>query len=63
MVAIKSLKRNKAAGLEQVNAEMLKACPSFSTSPLQPLYVQIWREEKIPDYWLEGVLVIVTKKR
>ena len=57
IVAIKS-----RLGLDQVNAEMLKACPYFSTSALQPLVVKIWREEKIPDDWLEDVLVIDSKK-
>ena len=62
VVATKSPNRNKAAGLDQVNAEMLKACPLASASALQSLFVQIWREEKIPDDCLEAVLVIVSKK-
>ena len=36
-------------------------CPYSSASALQPLLAQIWREEKMPDNWLEGVLVIAAK--
>ena len=55
--------RYKAAGIDQVNnAEMLKANPYSAASALQALFAQIWCEEKIPDDWLEGVLVIVPKR-
>ena len=47
---------------DQVNAEVLKACTYSSASALQPLFVQTWREENIPDDWLEAVLVIISKK-
>ena len=51
IVAIKSLKRNEAAGLDQGNAEMLKACPYSSASALQPQICTNMARRKDPR-WL-----------
>ena len=37
-------------------------CPAEMSCVLKRLFSQIWREEKIPDEWLQGIIVKLPKK-
>ena len=60
--AIRSLKSNKAAGVDRVNSEMLKAGGETVHRRLHALIVKIWREEVIPEDWRKSELVVLYKK-
>lgn len=60
--AIKSLKNNKAAGIDNIQPEMLKVDEKTSTEMLFGLFQKIWSEEKIPNAWKTGLLVKIPKK-
>ncbi|XP_062532890.1 uncharacterized protein LOC134201663 [Bombyx mori] len=60
--AIKQLKPGKAPGIDNINAEMLKADAPRSASLLYPLIVRIWETEQIPSQWKQRLLVKVPKK-
>ena len=60
--AIKSLKNNKAAGPDGIPPEALKADIDTSTEILYSLLGKIWNEEKIPQDWKDGHVVVLPKK-
>lgn len=60
--AIKELKNGKAAGNDNIPAEALKADPHITARAFLPLFQAIWLEEKLPDEWLQGILIKVPKK-
>lgn len=60
--AISSLKNNKAAGIDGIPAEFLKADPDTTASILLPLFQAIWEEEIYPSDWKEGVIAKIPKK-
>ena len=60
--AIKSLKTGKAAGIDSIHAEMLKADLLTSTEVLTGLFQSIWNAEKIPYDWTKGLIVKIPKK-
>ena len=60
--ALKTLKNNKAAGPDNIPAEILKADIDLSANTLLPLINKIWREEKCPDDWKNGHIAILPKK-
>uniref|UniRef100_A0A336M488 CSON002588 protein n=1 Tax=Culicoides sonorensis TaxID=179676 RepID=A0A336M488_CULSO len=43
--AIKSLKNGKAAGIDSITAEVLKADVNLKTEALHPLFAQVWEQE------------------
>ena len=53
--AIKSLEKNKSAGLDNIPAEILKADINSSVHMLQGLLTKIWQQEDIPSEWREGI--------
>ena len=60
--AIKSLKNNKAAGPDNITAEILKADVNLSAEILHPLIHKIWANETFPDDWKNGFITILAKK-
>jgi len=62
--AIKALKNGKAAGADNIPAEVLKADPytRMSADILLPLFQVIWQKEKFPKEWKEGIIIKIPKK-
>lgn len=60
--AIELLRNNKAAGIDGVMAEMLKAGGNVLIIHLRALLKLIWRTEKIPTTWKQAIVVPVLKK-
>ena len=60
--AIKSLKNNKAPGIDNISAEMLKADPKLISDKLYELFNIIWANVVLPAEWLKGLIVKLPKK-
>lgn len=60
--AISKLRSNKAAGADNIPAELFKADQALIASTLHPLIGQVWNEETIPISWKEGLIVKLPKK-
>ena len=59
---IKSLKNNKAAGPDNIPAEVLRANICTSVNVLHGLLIKIWDQEYIPSEWREEILVKLYSK-
>jgi hypothetical protein len=57
--AIKAMKNVKAAGSDDIPAEVLKADPYAMAEILLPLFRDIWQKEKFPKEWKEGIIIKV----
>ena len=60
--AIKSLKNNKAPGLDNISAELIKHGGEILEFQLFKLIIKIWRVEAIPNDWDTGNIIPVHKK-
>ena len=60
--AIKKMKNGKAAGLDGIPAEALKADVETTAGMLLPLFVKIWEQEETPTYWKDGHIIKLPKK-
>ena len=60
--AISSLKNGKAAGVDNIVAELLKADIETATQKLHEVIQMIWENEVIPYEWLKGLIVKLPKK-
>ena len=60
--AIKSLKNNKAPGIDNITAEVLKTDIRFATDWLYDLCHKIWNAGTIPEYWCRGLIRKLPKK-
>ena len=60
--AISSLKNGKAAGVDNIVAELLKADMETATQKLHEVIQMIWENEVIPHEWLKGLIVKLPKK-
>jgi Reverse transcriptase (RNA-dependent DNA polymerase)/Domain of unknown function (DUF6451) len=60
--ALKELKNGKAAGVDNIPAEILKVDTDLTARALLPLFQNIWRNEEFPDDWMEGIIVKIPKK-
>ena len=60
--ALKSLKRGKAAGIDDLPAELLKIDLTLTTDKLYTLINYIWEKERVPLDWKRGILIKVPKK-
>ncbi|KAI8491212.1 hypothetical protein Bbelb_308450 [Branchiostoma belcheri] len=60
--AIKAMKSNKAAGLDEISAEMLKHGGDCTVEMLTRLMNRCWQEGQVPRDWQEGVIVKLPKK-
>jgi hypothetical protein len=61
-LALAQLKNGKAVGLDNINPEVLKVDPEITVEILYPLLKKIWKKEKIPEEWEEGLIIKITKK-
>jgi hypothetical protein len=59
---IKAMKNGKAAGADNIPAEVLKTDPYISADILLPLFQDIWQKEVFPKEWKEGIIIKVPKK-
>ena len=59
-LALTQLINRKAAGLDNINPEVLKVDPEITVEMLYPLLKKIWKE-KIPEEW-EGLIIKIPKK-
>lgn len=60
--ALKDLKNGKAAGSDDITAEVLKADTDTTIDILEKLFRKIWDDEVIPTEWREGLIVKLPKK-
>ncbi|VDP77753.1 unnamed protein product [Schistosoma curassoni] len=61
-MAIRQIKRGKAAGPDNIPAEALKLDIEVTTNMLHLLFKKIWEEEQVPMDWKEGHLIKIPKK-
>ena len=62
MKALKEIKNGKAAGIDEIPAEILKADVDMTAKILLPLFRDVWNEESPPEDWLQGIIVKIPKK-
>ena len=63
ITAIKSLKNGKAAGHDNLKAELFKADPNTTADLLLPLFTTIWNKKKqVPESWNKGIIIKIPKK-
>ena len=60
--AIGKLKNNKAAGLDEITAELLKHGKDVMVEELTQLFNLIWNSEEVPADWGQGVIITLPKK-
>ena len=60
--AISSLKYGKAAGVDNIVAELLKADIKTTTQKLHEVIQMIWKNEVMPHEWLKELTVKLSKK-
>ena len=60
--AIKDMKNGKAAGIDNITVEMMKADIDTTVNVLHDLLRLIWEEERIPEDWCKGLIVKLPKK-
>ncbi|VDP58698.1 unnamed protein product [Schistosoma curassoni] len=61
-MAIRQIKSGKAAGLDNIPAEALKADVAATARILYILFNKIWNEEQVPKDWKEKLLIKIPKK-
>lgn len=60
--AIRKMKDNKAAGVDDIPAELLKADIEATSIVMHNLFQDIWRTTKIPSDWKSGIIIKLPKK-
>ena len=60
--AIKNLKCGKAAGVDEIRPEMLKAGGTITVQWLHRIIQKAWEEGKIPEDWNKAIIVPIYKK-
>ena len=55
------MKKYKAPGADNIQAELLRYGDDVLLDELQDLYRHIWEEEKIPNIWRKCIITIVPK--
>ncbi|KAK1802256.1 hypothetical protein P4O66_021914 [Electrophorus voltai] len=61
-VAIRTLKANKAPGLDEIAPEMLKYGGDAIVNALTVLLNKCWQDQSVPSDWRKGVIVKLPKK-
>jgi len=59
---IEKLKTHKAAGSDNISAELIKAGGTAVKQRIHKLIVRIWEEETLPSEWTEGIICPTYKK-
>lgn len=60
--ALKKLKNHKSPGVDGITNEQLKYGEAGLVAPLVQLFGKVWEEERIPEDWSKGVVVVIGKK-
>ena len=60
--ALQTMAYNKAAGMDSMPTEMLKAMNQNQMEYVVKFFNKIWEERKAPDDWRKGVIVKTSKK-
>ena len=60
--AISKMKNNKAAGIDEITAGLLKAGGQTIISTLTTLMNICWTSKMVPDEWRKGIIVELPKK-
>ena len=60
--AINQRKQNKAPGVDEITAEMLKLGGEPVVHWLTRLSCRVWHSENVPDDWLKQIVVPLHKK-
>ena len=60
--AIRTLRNGKAAGIDQITAEMLKADVEQTSLELTNTFQLIWEKETVPSQWTKGLICKIPKK-
>jgi hypothetical protein len=61
-MAIENLKRNKSPGIDQIQAELIKAKGRTIRSKIHELINSIWNKKELPEEWKESATVPIYKK-
>ena len=61
--AIKDLKCNKAAGPDDISAEMLKAGGGVIIDWLSVFFQQVWSTNSVPQSWKDAIMIPLHKKK
>jgi len=61
--AIGHLKNGKAPGIDNIQAELLKADVGYATTKVKEIIDIVWRDEKTTRKWRKGLIVKLPKKR
>ena len=59
---IEKLKTHKAAGSDNISAELIKAGGTALKQRIRKLIGRIWEEETLPSEWTEGIICPIYKK-
>lgn len=60
--ALKSVKSGKAAGIDEISPELLKADLDGTAGRLCAVYNSLWNEERWPQVWKKGLIHKIFKK-
>ena len=60
--AIRTLKRNKSPGSDEITAEMIQAGEEQLVRQIHLLFNEAWNENIIPEEWSKSILVPIPKK-
>ena len=61
-LAIEKLKSHKSPGTDQIPAELIKAGGRIIRSEIHNLILSFWNKEKLPEEWMESIIVSISKK-
>jgi len=61
-LAIDKLKSHKSPGIDQIQAELIKAGGRTICLEIRKLITSIWKEEKLPEEWKESIIIPIHKK-
>jgi len=59
--ALRKLKNNKAAGLDEITAELLKHGKERVAQELTDLFNRLWHAD-VPEEWRQGIIIPLPKK-
>ena len=60
--AIHKMKKGKAAGIDSITIELLRAGGDVTTEVLYELFTKIWEKEEILEDWSKGLIVKLPKR-